>query len=231
MKQLVLLNIILFALSAPAHAKTISVFATEVITSYGGFSQTAGGPALANDAAIESIIASDPATAVFGSDPVNASAIDLGFGTNKIFTGAGSDLVIFSLWYGENYNFGLQAFGTGSSTDPLSNFNYSVTGTSIFESCAVKDSGGGCIADISATSINLFGSDGFALADDVELDFIRMFIGGTAYNGTGGLDAYSNFTLIGANYSDALVVPLPLSAVLFSSGLALLGWVGRRKSS
>jgi len=237
MKQLILLNIILAALTAPVHAKTISVFATDVINTYGVFSQTAGGSALTDDAAIESIIASDPATAIFGNSPADAdnptghSAIDLGFGDNKAFTGAGSDLVIFSLWYGNNYNFGLGVYGTDPSAEALSFFNYSVTGNSIFEECAVKDASGGCVADIATTSINLFGSDLKKLGDDIELDSIRLFIGGSTYNGDiGGLEAYSNFTLVGANYSDAMVVPLPLSSILFSSGLAFLGWIGRRKT-
>ena len=228
MKQLILLNIILAALSMPVQAKTIQAFATDVIISYGSFSQAAGGSALADDAVINSIIASDPATAVFGASATDYSAIDLGFGDNTVLTGTGTDLVIFSLWYGYDYNFGLQVFGTDPLADPISSFNYSVTGSSIFEECAVTDGSGGCVADISATSINLFGIEDY-LADDIEIGYIRLFTGGVFNGDVGGLDAYSNFTLVGANYTDATVVPLPLSAVLFSSGLAFLGWIGRRK--
>jgi len=229
MKQLLLLNIILAALVTPVHAKTVQVVATDVLNSSGGFSQTAGGPALADNAAIEPIITSDPATAIFGSSPTDYSVIDLGFGDNTILTGSGTDLVIFSLWYGYDYDFGLQVFGADSSATLLSNLNYSVTGNSIFEECAVTDDAGGCVADISATSINLFGSTDF-LADGIEIGYISLFTGGI-YNGdVGGLEAYSNLTLAGAYYTDLMAVPLPLSAVLFSSGLAFLGWIGRRKT-
>jgi len=234
MKKLLLLNIFLAALSAPAHSATIKVFATDVLTTYGdipqtygGFTQTPGGSTQLTNAEISTIIASDPATAIYGSDASKNSPIDLGFGGNTILTGAGADLVIFSLWSGYDYSFGLQAFGTDPAAGPLSSFNYMVTGNSIFETCAITDSTGACTADISAISIDLFGSNNLALDDNIELGYIRLFIGG-GYNGTGP-DAYSNFTLIGANYTNAAVVPLPLPVILFSSGLALLGWIGRRK--
>ena len=226
MNNLLLLSIIFAALASPAHAKTVQVFATDVLTTYGSFSETAGGSALADDATIETVITSDPATAtaIYGSSPTDYSVIDLGFGDNNVLTGSGSDLVVFSLWQGYDYFFGLQAYGTGSSEDPLSSFYYEVIKDSVIYDCTAKDESGECLAGIVTTSINLFGSDG-ELDDNVEIDFVRLFIGGT-YN---GVDAYSNFTLVGANYTDATVVPLPLPIVLFSSGLALLGLIARRK--
>ena len=229
MKKLLLLSIILAAFASPAHAKTVQVFATDVLTTYGSFSQSAGGSALEDDATIESVIASDPATAIYGSSPTDYSVIDLGFGDNNVLTGSGSDLVVFSLWQGYDYFFGLEAYGTDSSEVPLSSFYYEVIKDSIIYDCTVKDGSDKCLAGIVTTSINLFGSDS-ELDDNVEIDFVRLFIGGSDYNGsTGGLDAYSNFTLVGANYTDAMVVPLPLPIVLFSSGLALLGFIARRK--
>ncbi len=231
MKKILLLSIILVTFATPAQAKTIQVFATNVLDTYGtSFSSSAGDVALTDDAAVESVIASNEATAIYGSDPTAYSVIDLGFGDNNVLTGSGSDLVVFSLWQGQDYSFALEAYGTGSSVDPLSSFLYKVTGDSIFQECAVKDGSGDCLADVSATSINLFGSDELALDDDVEIEFIRLFIGGSTFNGSiDVLDSYSNFTLVGANYTDAMVVPLPLPIVLFSSGLAFLGLIARRK--
>lgn len=231
MKNLLLTNIILLAmLSIPVQAAPIQVYATDVITTYSGFSATAGGPVLDSDAAIQDIIASDPSKAIYGSSATAFSAIDLGFGKDSngndinVFTGNGADLVLFSLWKDFDYIIGLQAFGKDSAVDPISNFNYPIT------ACSETAAYGDCASGISALAIDLFGSDNLAIDDGTEISFIRLFIGGSFYNGdTGGLDAYSNFSLVGANYTDSVVVPLPLSAILFGSGLSLLGWVGRRK--
>lgn len=235
MKHLLLLSTILVALSTPAYAATVTIktFANDVrATTSGGFSQTPGGTALSTNSEIQSIIASDPATAIFGTSMTDYSVIQLGFAQDIVITGAGTDLVVFSLWYGEgnNYDFGLQAFAAGAaSTDPISNLNYHVTGNSLFTGdCAITNSSGGCSAYISAIAIDLYDNNGLApLADGIEIDYIQLLIGG-AYNGSGP-DAYSNFSLAGAFNVKTAVVPLPLSVVLFSSGLALLGWTGRRK--
>ena len=239
MKKLLLLSIILATFASPAHAKTVQVFATDVLTTYGSFSETAGGSALADDATIETVITSDPATAtaIYGSSPTDYSVIDLGFGDNNVLTGSGSDLVVFSLWQGQNYFFGLEAYGTDSSEGPLSSFYYEVIKDSVIYECTAKDDSDKCLAGIVTTSINLFGKDSLnlfskdslALDDNVEIGSIRLLIGGAYNGGTGGRDAYSNFTLVGANYTDSMVVPLPLPIVLFSSGLALLGLIARRK--
>jgi hypothetical protein len=216
MKKLLLLNIILAALSTPVSAATVKAIATDVKATWGDFSQTPGGTALSNGD-IGTIISSDPATAIYGFSSADYSVIDLGFGDSTVVTGAGADLVIFSLSSGYNYSFGLQAYDTENNL--LSSYNYSTaTHSSIFS------------PGILATSINLYDGS-VAVGDDIELGYVRLFIGGTAYNGSvGGTDAYSNFSLVGAYHTQAAVVPLPISAVLFSSGLALLGWVGRRKS-
>jgi hypothetical protein len=214
MKKLLLLNIILAALSTPVNAATVKAIATDVITTWGSFSQTPAGTALSNGD-IGTIISSDPTTAIYGLSPVDYSVIDLGFGDSNVVTGTGADLVIFSLTSGFNYSFGLEAYDTENNL--LSSYNYSTAiHSSIFS------------PGILATSINLYDGYGSALADDIELGYIRLFIGG-AYNGAGGTSAYSNISLVGAYHTQATVVPLPLPAVLFSSGLVLLGWMGRRK--
>jgi len=209
MKKLLLLNILLAALSTPASAASVKAIATDIINTWGDFSQTPGGTALSNGD-IGTIISSDPATAIYGFSSVDYSVIDLGFGDSTVVTGAGADLVIFSLWSGDNYTFGLQAFDKDDNL--ISNYNYTVTS--------------------STTSIDLFNDSAVALENDIELGYIRLFIGGVYNGNAGGTTVYSNFSLVGAYHTQAqaTVVPLPLPAVLFGSGLALLGWVGRRKS-
>lgn len=223
MKRLLLLSIILAAFSAPVHAVAIQAYAINVDATFGSFSAKAGGAALSTDADIQAIISSDVTTAIFGQSAVDYSVIDLDFGGTTVMTGSGAgtlgaDLAVVSLWSGYDYTFGLQAFDTLGSS--LSSYNYSVTG-------------GTPGADVKTTSINLYSNDATALelVDGIEIGYIRLFIGGSTYNGVdGGLDAYSNFSLVGAYHTDAVVVPLPLPAILFGSGLGLLGLIGRRKS-
>lgn len=226
MKQLFLLNFVLALFIAPAQAMTVKATATNVLATYGSFSQTAGGTELDAPAGeVDPIITSDPATAIYGLGSTSYSAIDLGFGSNTVVTGQGADVVVFSLWNGYDYNVGLQAFATDDTL--LSSYVYTVDGSTFFESSST----------IATTAINLFdnslngGTSGVALGDDIELGYLRLFIG-PDYNGvTGGLNAYSNTSLVGAFHTDVAFVPLPLPAVLFSSGLLLLGWIGRRKAA
>ena len=228
MKQLLLLNIMLAALFAPAHAATIQAFATEVkATSGSSFSATAGGPALSTDAEIQAIIASDASAAIFGFSPKVYSVIDLGFGDTTVKTGSGvdtegADLVVVSLWNGSAYQFMLEAFDTTGNS--LSLYTYDVKSSTP----NALNSTGAILDDVKTTSINLFNSNYGAateLDDNIEIGSIRLTIGGAL-----NLDGNSNFSLVGAYYTDATVVPLPLPAILFSSGLLLLGWVGRRKT-
>ena len=226
MKQLFLINFMLALFIAPAEAMTVKATATDVLATYGSFSQTAGGTELdATAGEVDPIITSDPATAIYGFGSTSYSVIDLGFGSNTVITGQGADVVVFSLWNGYDYNVGLQAYATDNTL--LSSYVYTVDDSSFYDSSTT----------IVTTAINLFdnslnsGTSGVALGDDIELGYLRLFLG-PDYNGvTGGLSAYSNTSLVGAFHTDAVVVPLPLSAVLFSSGLALLGWIGRRKAA
>jgi len=211
--------------STSAQAATVQAIANDVQATYVGFSNTADSSTALTDVEIQTIISSDPKTAVYGVDSTNYSVIDLGFGDNTAITGTGADIVIFSLWSGYNYSFGLNAYDSAGSL--LSGYNYNVNNSSIFSECT-----DGSCPTVVTTSINLYDNNAIELADDLELGFIRLFIGGNFYNGsTGGIDAYSNFSLAGAFNVKTAVVPLPLSVVLFGSGLALLGWTGRRKKA
>jgi len=233
MKQLLLLNIILAALSAPAQAASVNAYATDVIGTYGSFSQTPGGTAL-NEGQIESTFNSNEAsvkaskppasiTSIYGLPVAGAVlqddwvAIDIGFGNKTVVTGSGVDLVVLSLSSGDDYTFGLQAFGNDGTL--LSSYNYDTAVNSNIYSSGILQ-----------TTIDLFdnNSAASALADDIELGYIRLFIG-NGFNG--GTNAYSNLSLVGAFHTQTAVVPLPLPIILFSSGLVLLGWIGRRKTT
>ena len=229
MKQLLLLSTILAIFSMPAYAAPIAVkvVATDVFDIYGSFSNSPNGNPLANDA-IKPIISSTPNDTIYGLNNPDTSgsistdyvAMDLGFGSETVVTGPGVDLAIFSLWSGESYSFGLQAFDTNNTL--LSSFNYPLTVGGDKPTSSIFSSG------VITTSINLLDSNEVALGDNIELGYIRLFIGNDYNGGTG---AYSNVSLVGAYHTQTAVVPLPLPIILFSSGLALLGWIGRRKTA
>ena len=222
----------LAALFAPAHAATIQAFATQVNSIDGGFSDTAGDTSALSTDEIQAIIASDASAAIFGTSTTDLSVIDLGFGDTIVKTGSGgdsdgADLVVVSLWNDINYEFRLEAFDTAGGS--LSLYTYTVNSSTP----NALDGTGATLNDVKTTSIKLYNSNYAApteLDDNIEIGSIRLTIGGFLNDDGGDLAGYSNFSLAGAYYTDPVVVPLPLPAVLFSSGLLLLGWVGRRKT-
>lgn len=153
--------------------------------------------------------------------------LKLGFGSNKVVTGAGADLVIFSI--GNGYSFGLQAYSTNNTL--LSSFLYPVTtqavdgnGNPLF--LTLPD---GSQLNVSATSINLLNQHKVAIADNVGIRYIKLFMGTNSKYNTNNNNPL--FSLAGAFHTKNLApVPLPLPMILFSSGLALLGWFGRKKT-
>ena len=221
MKRLLLLSLAIFSLSTPVQADTINVFADQLLPTTIGIFKTSPTGAPLNPSELAGIVTSDTGTFALSTD--DTAFLDLGFSKNVI-TGTGADLVIFTV--GNGYNFGLQVF---SDTTKISDYLYNVPldGSSTAKDGAgnelcVKGSDGSCAAALSATSIDLLG-----IADSTEIDYIRLFIGNNTTLKPG--DAYPLFSLAGAVHTTTVLLPLPV--LLFSSGLALLGWIGRRKAA
>ena len=226
MKQLLFLNLIIATLSTSVQAATISISAYADVflgtNENATFSQSPGGTPL-ELAELETLVTSGIDTFVLSDD--TAARIDLGFGDNTVITGSGSDLVIFTV--GNDYSFGLEVFGVGGIL--LSSQAYNVpTPTDLYDATLFDTLGNPlcvndadpCPAVLSGTAIDLLN-----IADNTEISYISVWIG-SSYNGSNGDTPL--FALAGATHT---VVPLPLPAILFSSGLFLLGWVGRRKST
>lgn len=193
-----------------------------------------------NDAGVASVVTSNPANYLL-SPFRNSAYIDLGFNGFDLFNGDGNDLVVFIV--GHSTSFKLDVF-TDASTDPFYSSVYDVatpvfdntqniftdTGDMVFDNngnwlCA----GGAPGTCTDGTSLSAAFFDlGNSIAGDIALSKIRITLG-EDYNGADG--TRPRFSLAGGFHTNATVVPLPLSVVLFSSGLALLGLTGRRKRS
>ncbi len=238
MKKQLFLSILLATLSTLTQATTVHVSAkaNQVLATNGTFGSFTTGTQAFNNR-----VTRDVGTYVGSNDAV--ASIDLGFDSTSVYSGNGADLVIFTV--GNGYNFGLQVFDTNNNQILGSNgFNFSVpadgsstatdgipteqypNGTPL---CLTNGSNS-CIAAISATAVNLTNDTGNSIANNIEIGKIRVFIGSN-YNGqdANGNTATPLFSLAGALH--ITTVPLPLPIILFSSGLALLGWAGRKKTA
>ncbi len=229
MKQL-LLSIIITALSATAHAASITV-ADQFLGSSGNFTTSPTGSDL-TQAELGNIVTADAGLFVMSND--DTASIDLGF-SSPVFTVADADLVIYTI--GNDYNFQLQVFDSNQTM--ISNYLYNVPGDG---SATLRDSNNNPLcayisadtcSPLSSTAINLFNNETspFAIADGTEISMIRLFFGTNSNFKSGTVDP--RFSLAAAVYSStpATVVPLPLPIILFGSGLGLLGWIGRRKAA
>lgn len=162
------------------------------------------------------IVTSDYRTSV-KSDESDAY-LDLTFSSNVV-NGTGNDLILF--FVGNMSSFGLDVFdNTGNS---INNSDYTIA-TPTYDGTTTTDYGD-TVRDAFGESILL---DNFPLSA-ILIDF------GESYEGT-TIDTLhltlkdSNFALAGGFHTQATVVPLPMSIILFGSGLSLLGWLGRKKS-
>jgi len=255
MKQLIFINLALLLLSTNIHAATINVgnieniYVADVAAGSSNssscessqtaancdFEQTFHAGTYLSNTALNALVTSNFMTSV--KSPVKSNAtIDLAF-TDNIVNGIGNDLVLFFI--GNTTSFGLDVYdqaggliNKGVYTIKTPTYD-SVNNTVLDFGDTVRDSNGDWLCINSTDPIC---AGGYALSA-IQIDFGTSFEGtaigslhitlGNGYNGLGS----SNFSLAGGFHTSATVVPLPLSIILFSSGLALLGLTGRRKRS
>jgi hypothetical protein len=195
----------------------------------------------------------DPNNASYVLSPyVDTSYIDLGIvdesgNDMNFYNGLGNDLVVFIV--GNTTSFGLDVFDlSGGSTPVYSNIFDVATptagdiGNTVTEKVLNTDSGeyeqvwkcvGGSsynCADGAALSAVLIDFED-SIANDLALGYIRISLGDSFIDYSNDDSTNPRLLVAGGFHTEATVVPLPLPAVLFSSGLALLGWVGRKKLS
>jgi hypothetical protein len=196
-----------------------------------------------NNAALADTVTSNPAT--YALSPFrNTAYLDLGFNGFDIYNGSGNDLVVFIV--GNTTSFGLEIFdinGTiiNSGIYHVATPTFASDGSNLDFGDTVLDNDGNwlCVngtgkfctngAALSAIFIDLKDS----IPGDVALGNIRIFLG-EDFNGINpgnGAPIRPRLSLAGGFHTEATVVPLPFSAALFSSGLALLGWIGRKRTA
>jgi len=236
MKKFILTSFVLTLFAASAQAATISVgninninvantllsssssaaCATEKTSANCDFQNYTG--ALLNDIELAGTVTSNEANYVYSSVPENNASLELGFNGFDIYNGAGNDLVIFIV--GNDSPFELNVFDKSGAT--MSSGIFSVTtDNTVFDNAGnwlcVGGSDNLCTGGFPLSAV--FIDFGDTIAGDIAVGSIQLSLGNSA------------FSLAGGFYTEPTVVPLPLSVVLFGSGLALLGWTGRRKKA
>ena len=239
MKHLILINMILALLGVTAQAAPVSVgtisninVADKLLSSSSNancaLNKTSGNCDFADangilltDTELAAVLTSNAATYATSSSTTNNAAFDLGFNGFNLFNGAGNDLAIFIV--GNGTSFGLDVFDTNGTL--LNSNTYNV----IMENTVFNSQGKWlCVGNDKNTCPN-----GFALSA-VLIDFGNSFAGDIAIGKLSFTLDNAAFSLAGGFHTEAsltTVVPLPLPAVLLSSGLLLLGFTGRRKAA
>jgi len=236
MKKFILTGFVVTLFAASAQAATISVgninginvantllsssnsaaCATDKTTANCDFQNYAG--TLLNDIELAGTVTSNPANYVYSSVPGNNASLELGFNGFDIYNGAGNDLVIFIV--GNGSPFEINVFDKSGAT--MSSGIFSVTtDNTVFDNSGnwlcVGGSDSLCTGGYPLSAV--FVDFGSGVAGDAAVGSIQLSLGNAAFSMAGGF------------YTEPTVVPLPLSVVLFGSGLALLGWTGRRKKA
>ena len=235
MKKILLTSFILTLFTASVHAAPISVVNIDGINVANMLLGSSSSPscssdktsancdfmnfegALLNDLELTSTVTSNAANYTYASIAGNNASIDLGFNGFDIYNGEGNDLVIFIV--GNGGSFGLDVFDTNGST--MSSASYTVSSA---DAVLYDDGNYVCVSVNTCTKLDpalfaIFVDFGEGIAGDVAVGRMQLSLGDAAFSMAGGF------------YTEPTVVPVPLSVVLFSSGLALLGWTGRRKKA
>ncbi len=229
MKHIILINILLTLLFTSAHAAPISVgninninVANLFIGSSNDAACTtdcdflnAAGTSL-NDTALAPIVTSQVSNYVFSSMAGNNASFDLGFDGFNLYNRDGNDLVIFIV--GNSTSFGLDVFDKAGSM--ISTGNYSVTtANTVFDNSGnwlcIGGSDASCTGGFPLSAV--FIDFGNSFAGDVALGHLNLSLNNAAFSLAGGFHVTP--------------IPLPLPIILFSSGLALLAFAGRKKKT
>jgi hypothetical protein len=248
MKQLFFIQTILILLTSSAFADTISVgdinsiyVADQFIGSSSSgqaceksqtaancnFQQTFTNNYL-NDNLLSTITTSNFATSVKSPNVTNAY-IDIAF-SQDMFNGDSNDLVLFFVGNGTSFNLDvfskeddINSIYSETRTIGLSDFAPDTTTEGLGWLC-INASDKNCTG--GATLSAMFFDFGDTVATDLAIHRLRISFGDGFTEGT----TSSNFSLAGGFHNKASIseVPLPLSAVLFSSGLALLSLFRRK---
>jgi len=172
-----------------------------------------------NDTDLATVVTSNVANYTTSSLVENNASFSLGFDGFNLYNGEGDDLVVFIV--GNTTSFGLDVFDTQGSLLSSDSYDVDVSNT-VFDELGnwlcVGNALHPCPGDgfaLSAIFIDL----GDNVAGDVAIGNLQFDLNNAA------------FSLAGGFHTEATVVPLPLPVMLFSSGLLLLGWVGRKGSA
>lgn len=255
MKKIIFTNVLLLLLSQAVQASPVSVGTINDIyaanTLLGSSSSSAcettqdqnncdfiltGPTQLLTDSELAAVVTTDPSTYVL-SPFKNETYFDLGFSDYDIYTGAGNDLVIFIV--GNATSFGLDVF---DDLGNVINSNVYTVATPTFNNDGSVLDAGNTVFDkngdwLCVNSMDAICTGGAALSalfydfgdDGTQIGSIRISLG---ENFIGESGTRPRFSMAGGFHTEApIVVPLPLASILFGSGIALLGWIGRRKSA
>jgi len=175
---------------------------------------------LLTDTDLATVVTSNAANYTTSSSVENSASFNLGFDGFNLYNGDGDDLVVFIV--GNTTSFGLDVFDTQGSLLSSDTYNVDISNT-VFDGpnwLCVGNAENPCPNDGFALSA-IFVDLGASVAGDVAIGNLQFDLNDAA------------FSLAGGFYTEAspTVVPLPMPALLFSSGLFLLGWVGRKKSA
>ena len=150
-------------------------------------------------------------TNVFHETGTNDGYITLNFGID-IYNGAGADLVLFFAGNGSKLSTGIEPYKFSIDVGNDGTYEGGLLGVTTSTTSGI---GGDFFASYAMIDLDTF--DGFD--QTTALGDIRIYLGDSSMPSLAALGAYHT-----------TAVPLPLSSVLFGSGLALLSLFRRKKS-
>ena len=155
---------------------------------------------------------------VWSEDEADAT-ITLGFGADTIGNQSGNDLAIFSV--------GPATLDVTISGVTLRHASSSVEIDGVLQGVYSGNTPPAYLDTLDAILINLDDYSGANLVNQITIDTLTVAENPLIWP---GISAVGAFNTTSAETFNTTVVPLPLPIILFSSGLALLGWLGRLRT-